>query len=188
MSDEVFWYASRATGVASMMLFTAVVVLGAVTAGRRRPQGGSATIVMAVHRWLSLGLVAFLVVHIVTAIADGYVSIGWLATLVPFTSGFETLLVGLGTIALDLMLAVVVTSLLRHRIPERVWRLVHWAAYLSWPIALVHGYAMGTSDQPALRALTIGCGLVGAAAVVWRAVVTHADQRQRQLVNAQEWS
>lgn len=188
MSDEVLWYASRATGVVSMMLFTAVVVLGAVTAGRRRPHGGGATIVMAVHRWLSLGLVAFLVVHIVTAIADGYVSIGWLATLVPFTSGYETLLVGLGTIALDLMLAVVVTSLLRHRIPERLWRFVHWAAYLSWPIALVHGYAMGSSDQPVLRAITLACAAIGAAAVVWRAVATHADQRQRQLVNAQEWT
>lgn len=188
MSEHLLWYLSRASGVVSVMLFTAVVVLGALTAGRRRPHGGGATIVIALHRWLSLGLVAFLAVHIVTAIADGYVSIGWLATVLPFTSGYETLWVGLGTIAFDLMLAVVITSLLRHRLPERLWRLVHWAAYASWPIALVHGFAMGTGDQPVLRVVTLVCAAVGAAAVLWRVLATHADQVRRREIEAQEWA
>lgn len=188
MSGEVLWYLSRATGVVSMMLFTTVVVLGAVTAGRRRPQGGGATMVMGLHRWLSLGLVAFLAVHIVSAVVDGYVSIGWLATLVPFTSGYEPLLVGLGTIALDLLLVTVVTSLLRHRLPERLWRLVHWTAYLSWPIALLHGYSMGTADQPLLRGLTLACAAIGALAVLWRVVSTHPDEQRRKCADARGWT
>ena len=77
---NVLWYLSRATGVASIVLLTVVVVLGVVTAGRRRPQGEQATIVMAMHRWLSLGMASFLIVHIATAIFDSYVSISALAS------------------------------------------------------------------------------------------------------------
>ena len=119
MSGQAFWFLSRATGVVSVVLLTVVVCLGMVTAGRRRPHGESATVVMGVHRWLSLGMLVFLAVHIVTAIVDGYVPIGWLAVVLPFSSPYQTLLVGLGTVAVDLLVVLMVTSYLRHRIPER---------------------------------------------------------------------
>ncbi len=109
------WYLSRATGVASIVLLTAVVVLGVLVSGRRRPHGEHATVVMGVHRWLSLGMVAFLVTHVVTAVVDGYVDINALAVLLPFTSAYETFWVGLGTLALDVLVAVLVTSWWRHR-------------------------------------------------------------------------
>lgn len=188
MSGELLWYVSRATGVVSLALLTIVLALGTLVAGRRSPQGSGATTVMAVHRWLSLGMSVFLVAHIVTAIADGYVDIGWLATVVPFTSGYETLWVGLGTIAVDLLLALIVTSLLRHRIAERTWRFVHWFAYAMWPVAVVHGFAMSTANQPLLRAATIVCGAVGLAAATWRLLTTPADRAQRRAVAAQEWA
>lgn len=188
MSGELLWYLSRATGVVSLVLLTIVVALGTVTAGRRNPHGPNATVVMAMHRWLSLGMSAFLITHIGTAIVDGYVTIGWLSVLVPFTSGYETLWVGLGTLAVDLLVAVIATSLLRHRIPERTWRLVHWFAYAMWPIAVVHGFAMGTADQPLLRYTTIACGIAGAACAAWRLVNTSADREQRRAIAAQEWT
>lgn len=186
--NEALWYASRATGVASIALLTAVVVLGAVTAGRRRPRGGSATVVMAMHRWLSLGMSVFLLVHVVTAIAETYVDIGWVSALVPFTSGYAALWVGLGTLAVDILIAVMVTSLLRHRLPERAWRAVHWFAYLLWPVALVHGVALGTAAEPLLRAATLACAMIGFAALAWRAVATTPDLARRRAVLAQEWS
>ena len=55
--------------LAGSVLLTVVVCLGVVTAGRRRPHGVRATVVMGTHRWLSLGMLAFLAAHIVTAIA-----------------------------------------------------------------------------------------------------------------------
>ena len=70
MSNELLWYLSRATGITSIALLTAVLLLGVVTSGRRRPVGERATILMGLHRWLSLGMVAFLGVHITTAIAE----------------------------------------------------------------------------------------------------------------------
>ncbi len=188
MSGEFVWYLSRAAGAVTTVLFTLVVVLGVVTAGRRRPHGSSATIVMAMHRWVSLGALLFLALHIVTAIADGYVSIGWLAVLVPFTSAYLPLLVGLGTVAVDLLLLVVVTSYLRHRIPERAWRAVHWLSYAMWAFAIAHGFLLGTADQPALRWVTVLCGATGLAAIVWRLLSSPADSQQRRAVAAQDWT
>jgi methionine sulfoxide reductase heme-binding subunit len=42
------------------------------------------------------------------------------------------------------VVALVVTSLARARIPLRAWRTVHWLAYAAWPVALLHGAGMGT--------------------------------------------
>ena len=142
--NETLWYLSRATGVASIVLLTAVVVLGALVSGRRRPHGDQATVVMAVHRWISLGMVAFLLTHVATAIVETYVSIDWISAIVPFSSGYETLWVGLGTLAVDVLVAVVVTSWWRHRIPERAWRAVHYAAY---NIPDIQGHVLPSPDR-----------------------------------------
>ena len=186
--NEALWYLSRATGVASMALLTVTFILGMATAGRRSPSADRATVVMALHRWLSLGMVAFLTAHVATAIAETYVSIDLVSALVPFTSGYATFWVGLGTLAVDLLVAIVVTSWLRHRLPERAWRTVHWASYLLWPIALIHGFMLGTADQPLLRAATVACGAAGMAALAWRARANHPDRAGRQAALAGEWS
>lgn len=188
LTGSALWYLSRATGVVSIVLLTVVVVLGVVTAGRRSPDGHAATVTMGVHRWLSLGMLAFLATHIVTAIVDGYVKIGWLAVVVPFISAYEPLLVGFGAIGIDLLVVVVVTSYLRHRIPERNWRAIHWASYAMWLIAIVHGFAFGTPDQPLLRLITLVCGVVGGLFASWRVSVSFTDRLRRNEISAQEWS
>ncbi|MER7073016.1 ferric reductase-like transmembrane domain-containing protein [Terrabacter sp. NPDC000476] len=186
--NELLWYASRGTGVAAIVLLTAVVVLGAVIAGRRAPRGEGATLVMALHRSLSLGMTVFLAAHVATAVAETYVSIDAVSAVLPFTSGYETLWVGLGTLALDVLVAVVVTSVLRARLAERTWRRVHLLSHALWPVAVVHGLALGTGDQPVLRGITLACAVAGAAALAWRLASTHADRDRRALVAAQEWS
>jgi predicted ferric reductase len=78
------------------------------------------------HRTLALFAVALLGLHVVTALADPYVSIGWAATAIPFLSPYRTAAIGLGTLAVDLGAAVLLTSVLRHRLGLRAWRAVHW--------------------------------------------------------------
>lgn len=184
----LLWYVSRATGLASLALLTTVLVLGVVTSGRRRPHGERATTLMGLHRWLSLGMVTFLGVHVATAVAETYVSIDAVSAVVPFTSGYERLWVGLGTLAVDLLVAVTATSWLRHRVPERWWRGVHLTSYLLWPFALVHGFALGTAGEPLLRGITVACGLVGIGALAWRGSTRNTDAARRSDVLTQEWS
>lgn len=184
----ILWYLSRATGVVSIVLMTAVVVLGLFLSGARRSVGNRTTMTQAMHRSLALGMVTFLLVHIVTAIVDTYVHIAVVAAVLPFTSSYQRLNVGLGAIGFDVLAAIVVTSVARHRISERLWRLVHRATFVMWPITLWHGIAMGTGNEPLLRYTTIGCGVVGVLAVLWRLVASHHDSARRRAVLRQEWT
>jgi methionine sulfoxide reductase heme-binding subunit len=153
------WYLARGTGVVSLFLFTAVMVLG--LAGQQRFSAGGRMPRFAVdtlHREISLLAVAVLVVHIVTSVLDGFAPISLLDAVIPFGSPYRPLWLGFGALALDLMLAVVLTSLLRRRLGFGAWRAIHWLAYLSWPVAVLHGLGTGTDTRAWwMLALTAAC-------------------------------
>ncbi|HVX43867.1 MAG TPA: ferric reductase-like transmembrane domain-containing protein [Mycobacteriales bacterium] len=141
--SQGLWLVSRASGLALLLLFSLVFVLGVATrtgSGRRRWQR---FVVAELHRTFALFSVAFLLLHLLTAILDPYVTIGWAATVLPFLSGYRTLALGLGTLAVDLGAAVLITSVLRDRLGYRSWRAVHWLAYVAWPLAFVHSLTAG---------------------------------------------
>lgn len=146
MNDQVLWYASRATGAVSLVLFTAVLVLGLLTAGRRRLAGLPRAGVLRLHRNLALLAVTLLAVHVVSAIVDGYVDLGLWDVVVPFGAGYDPFWIGLAAVAVDLLLAIGLTSALRRHLPVRVWKGVHLTAYLMWPLALLHGFGVSGGD------------------------------------------
>ena len=147
MSSTSLWYATRATGIVSLVLFTLTMVLGITTTTRARARRWPGFAQQELHRRISMIAVVFLGIHIVTSVLDTYVNISWAAVVVPFTSSYGRFWVGVGAVALDLMLAVFVTSLLRARMRPGTWRAVHWIAYLSWPVALAHAFGMGTDAR-----------------------------------------
>jgi len=163
LSGPGLWYATRATGLVTLLLLTAAVVLGVLTAGRFSGPAWPRFLTIGLHRNISLLAVAFLALHVGTTVVDSYTSIGLTDAVVPFLSSYKTFWLGLGAIACDLFLAVIVTSLLRQRLGHRAWRAVHWGGYLCWPVALVHGAGIGTDAARSwVFYLTIGC--VGAVA------------------------
>lgn len=158
LNAQALWYVSRGTGLVSLILLTAVVVLGVLVNRRGRLPGLPRFAVTGLHRNLALMAVAFLGVHVVTALADSYVHINPLAALIPFASSYKPLWLGLGAVAIDIGAAVLVTSLLRARIPARVWRFVHWTAYALYPAALLHSFGSSTDLRSGLlRDAGIGC-------------------------------
>ena len=163
------WYLMRASGVTTTLLLTAVFALGVATTKRWHPSRLPRFVTVALHRNVSLLAVVFLALHIGTAVADPYAHVGLLAAVVPFTAGRRALWVGLGAASLDLVAALVVTSLLRRHVGLRTWRIVHWAAYLVWPLALTHGLGIG-SDAGALWLQTVNavCIAFVAFVVLWR--------------------
>ena len=118
----------------------------------------------------------FLLLHIITAVVDPFTHLGIVAAVVPFGSYYRTLWLGLGTIAFELLLAIVATSLLRRYFGARTWRAVHWLAYASWPVAVLHGIGTGT-DSTALWMIVIDAICVGAVAIAltWRLVSAPPD-------------
>ena len=144
MSSAVLWYLTWASGLVALVLLTATMVLGVVTANRVVTARWPGFALQDVHRRISGVALTFLAMHVLTSVLDTYVHIGWAAVVIPFVSSYQPLWVALGTVGLDLLIAVGVTSLLRARIGARAWRAVHWLAYVSWPVAVGHAFGMGT--------------------------------------------
>jgi len=177
MSSIDLWYTTRATGLVALVLLTATMLLGILTAGRapsRLPAFARADI----HRRVAVLTVVFLALHVLTSVLDTYVHISWLAIVVPFSARYHTFWLALGTVGVDLFLAVAVSSALRQHISARAWRLWHWLAYLSWPVAVAHTLGMGTdSGLPWVLGLVALCIAGVVAATAWRIVETSRSKR-----------
>jgi methionine sulfoxide reductase heme-binding subunit len=174
--STVLWYASRATGVVALLLLTAVLLLGLLVTRQGRLPGLPRFAVTGLHRNLSLIAVVFVVLHVLTAVADGYVNIPLTAAIVPLASPYERLWLGLGAVSLDIMIAVIVTSLLRRHLGRRLWRGVHLLAYVSWPVAWLHSITSSTDMQHGeLFLLALACAAVVVIAVGWRLAAAARD-------------
>lgn len=164
------WYTTRATGLITLLLLTASVLLGLLTAGRFASLSWPRFLTQGLHRNVSLLVLVFLALHVGTTVVDTYTNISLAAAFVPFASSYKAAWLSLGAVALDLMLALVVTSLLRDRLGYRSWRRVHWLAYACWPVAVAHGVGIGTDRRTTwVVALDLACVAAVLTAAAWRA-------------------
>jgi DMSO/TMAO reductase YedYZ heme-binding membrane subunit len=144
---KTLWYLTRGTGVVALLLLTMVLVLGVAGTVRWQRPGWPRFLVADLHKNLTLLAIVFVAAHIVTTVADRFTPIRWLDAVVPFASPYRPIWLGLGAVAFDLLLALLVTSLVRARIGYGSWRAIHFLAYAAWPVALVHAFGTG-SDSP----------------------------------------
>ena len=169
MNGPLLWFLNRGTGIVLLLLMTLSVVLGILSARSRAGRGTPGFVRNVLHRNVSLLAVTMLAVHVVSAVVDTYVDIRWWDAVVPWTGLYKPVWLGLGALALDLLVAITFTSLLRTRLPHAVWRLVHWAGYLAWGIAVVHGIGIGTDSGASWSLMiTAACVAVVAVALVVR--------------------
>lgn len=140
------WYFTRGSGAISLVLVTMSFALGTPTVLSWGTERLPRLVIQLLHRNLSLLVVVFVFLHVASTVIDGFAPIGWLDAVVPFSAGYRPLWLGLGAVATDLLLAVIVSSLLRVRIGYAAWRWIHLLAYAMWPIALVHGLGTGSDN------------------------------------------
>jgi sulfoxide reductase heme-binding subunit YedZ len=177
--NEALWALGRGTGVVALMLMTVTVVLGILTRSGRPAFGLPRFAVTLVHRNSALIGTVFIVIHVVSLLFDPYAQLNVLDFFVPFLGSYHPFWLGLGTVAVDLLIAVVVTGLLRQRIGQRAFRVVHWATYALWPIALFHSIGTGTDAGNILFILlAVTCTATVAGSVIWR-LTTGFQQRGR---------
>jgi sulfoxide reductase heme-binding subunit YedZ len=170
------WFLSRSSALVAFGLLTVTMLLGLLTTGRAA--GVPRFVTQALHRNATLLALGFVLVHIASTALDGYVPVGWAATVLPFTSSYRTTWVAAGTVAFDLAILLTVTSLVRVRIGLRLWRSIHWLAYALWPLTLVHYLGTGTDVRASWgRWLAILSAVVVAAAVAARVAAVSAAQR-----------
>lgn len=164
------WYATRGAGEVSLLLLTAVVVLGIATTTRREGRHWPRFLSFRMHGNLTWLALVFLVLHIGTAVVDPFAHLGWHDAVIPFASRYRPFWLGLGVVSAELVAALIITSALRSRLRYRNWRVVHWVAYACWPLAVLHSSGTG-SDAHTWWFLAIDAACVGAvfvALVGWR--------------------
>jgi methionine sulfoxide reductase heme-binding subunit len=163
------WFTTRATGVVALLLLTMTVALGVAGTARYSTPALTRLVRAGLHRNVALLGVAFVTVHVLTTVLDPYAAIGFSSAIVPFSSAYRPFWLSLGTIAFDLLLAIVITSLVRSRLSYRTWRAVHWLAYASWPVALWHGLGTGTDSKLSWLLVLDAASVAAVAAIVaWR--------------------
>jgi predicted ferric reductase len=169
MHGPGLWYVTRATGLASLLLLTVSMLLGLLVAGRFSSERWPRFLTQGLHRNVSLLVLVFLALHIGATVLDSYTSISLAAAFVPFASSYKTVWLSLGAVALDLLLALIVTSLVRSRLGYRAWRRLHWLVYACWPVAVAHGLGIGTDRSATwVIALTLACVACVGATATWR--------------------
>jgi sulfoxide reductase heme-binding subunit YedZ len=163
------WYLMRGSGVMALILLTGVVVLGIATSNHAQLGRLPRFATLALHRSVSLLSVVFLAIHVATAIVDPYAAVRLVQVALPLPLGPYPVWLGLGALSLDALAAVIVTSLLRHHLSQRVWKSVHWLAYASWPLAFAHGIGIGTDSSSVwFLGVAFTCAAAVVAATAWR--------------------
>lgn len=169
MSSEALWALGRGNGIVALAFMTLSVALGVASRSGRPlfflPRFGIA----GVHRFVALAATLLVLLHMGLLYLDPYAKLRIIDFVVPFLGAYRPLWQGLGTVAFDLLIVVVITSLLRDRLGLRLFRAVHWTTYLLWPIAMAHALGNGTdAGHVWFQAFAGCCALMVAAVVVWR--------------------
>ena len=165
-TSKELWYLTRGSGAVALLLLTGSLTLGVATSLRLKAPRWPRFAIAGLHRNLTLLAVVFVALHVLTTVADGYAPIGLKDAFVPFLSPYRPVWLGLGAVAFDLLLALVLTSYLRSRLGLRVWRLTHWLAYAAWPVALLHAAGTGSDARAGWLSILAAASLLAVAAAI----------------------
>src|SRR5215472_8660070 len=156
MSGPLPWYVARAAGLVSWGLLTAATMWGLALSTKifgKRPRPNW---LLDLHRMLGGLALVFVGVHVGAILLDTYVHFGVASVIVPFASSWRPVAVAWGVVALYLLLAVELTSLLRSRLPNAIWRGVHYTTFVLFVTATIHGLSAGTDTTREIAVLVAG--------------------------------
>lgn len=177
MSEQIWWYVSRSTGMVAALLLLASLVLGMLMTTRLLRSVDRPAWLLAMHRWTSsLALIAT-AGHVAALIADGYVDFGAAEVLVPFASEWKSTAVALGVVSMYLLVIVHVSSSMMKKIPRKAWRVIHMASYASAWLAVIHAGMAGTDTSNRIYRIVSLIAILAATSV---AVVRVSGSGRRQ--------
>ena len=166
-SSPLDWYAARAGGVVAYVLLSAGVALGLAMAGKMTLQRWPKFAIESVHRFVGILAGVFIAIHVVAVAIDAYLPFSLTSLLVPFTSKYRPVWIGLGIVAMELLVALAVTNHYRNtRLSYQTWRRIHYVNFVVWGAATLHGVGSGTDRSSpwlmAIYAVAVAtvCGLV----------------------------
>jgi sulfoxide reductase heme-binding subunit YedZ len=163
------WFFARAAGFVSLILLAGVVSLGLLVSMRWRTPRWPSFLSEDLHRYLGTVLYVFLAIHIVTVLLDPFTRFSIADVAIPFVSSYRPLWMGLGVCAAELTIALGLSVHVRKLIGYRLWRLLHYGTYLTFPVALAHGLGSGSdTHSPWAVAIYMACAITVASLAVLR--------------------
>ena len=145
--DHTYWYLTRASGFVAFLLLTASVVFGLSMTGGLLERWVRRYRIYDFHRFLSLITLCVTLFHVFIVLPDEFIGFSLDELLLPFVSPFEPLFMALGIFSLYLTAFIIASFYLRQLIHYRVWRLIHYATFAAFVLALGHGVGAGTDTE-----------------------------------------
>jgi DMSO/TMAO reductase YedYZ heme-binding membrane subunit len=181
VSNQLFWYTARASGLVSWALLSASMLWGLVLSTKLRPPRVRPNWTLDLHRYLGGLAVIFVGVHLTALVFDSYVGFGLTQLLVPFASRWKPVAVAWGVVGFYLLLAVELSSLARKHLPHRLWRRLHFLAFPLYAVATLHMLTAGTDARTALALLAVAAAgvTIGALTAVRSGIMAPAAPRSR---------
>jgi len=177
---SVWWYVARSSGLVAWGLAALSVLWGLLLSTKVMGTKARPNWLLDLHRFLGGLTVVFIAVHLVGLFLDPYVNFSAAQLFIPFASSWKPSAVAWGIVALYLLLAVEITSLLRRRIPKKWWKAVHMSSYGISVFGTVHLLTAGTDRHSPLLLWTV-TGMSGAvAAMTLYRIVTPKETRTIQ--------
>jgi len=175
VNTKLWWYIARSSGIVAWILVAAAVIWGLLLTTRLLGGRAAPKWLLDLHRSLGGMAVTFTSFHLVGLVADNYTHFGPTEILVPLASAWRPFPVALGVVAMYLLAAVEVTSLMMRRMPRRWWRGVHVSSFAVFWLASIHGILAGTDrTNPVLRVAYLAAATLVVFLTVFRLV---ADSR-----------
>jgi sulfoxide reductase heme-binding subunit YedZ len=179
VSEQIWWYLTRSSGIVAWLMLTASVIWGIVLSTKAFPEHRRPAWLLDLHRWLGALTMSFVALHLAALVADSYVHFGLADLAVPFASAWKPGAVAFGIVATWLLVAVEVTSLAMKRLSRRTWRGIHLTSYAVFWLSSMHGALAGTDRNALLYQATAVASLFAVAwALIYR-VVNRRSARRR---------
>jgi sulfoxide reductase heme-binding subunit YedZ len=176
--DHFTWYTARAAGITAYLLLFGTVATGLLVSG---PSGAwwKGVPLMALHRFVTWLMGAFLAIHVVVLMFDTYLRFSVPNVLVPFSAAYEPFWTGMGVIAMYLLVAVIISTAVRRRLQNLVWYGLHLLSYPAFVFTTAHGIKTGSDTRRAwMVAIYVLCAAVAALLLALRFAHRRiADQR-----------
>lgn len=144
LDPKAYWYLSRGSAFVALSLLWLSMALGLLITNKTARLWPGVPISFALHEFISILGLGFALFHALILLGDHYIGYTLAQVLVPFSSSYEPVWVGLGQVGFYAMLIVTLSFYVRSRIGQKTWRSLHYISFLTYLIALLHGIAAGS--------------------------------------------
>jgi len=142
---KAYWYLSRGSAFVALGLLWISMLLGLLITDKIAKSWPGAPAAFAIHEYVSLLGLVFGAFHALILLGDHYINYQIAQILVPFGSiNYHPVWVGVGQIGFYAWAIISATFYVRQLIGPKAWRLIHFASFFNFAVAMIHGLGAGT--------------------------------------------